>query len=155
LSCSQWDDTSFDGRGHHRQVNQVLGNLCRLHNPGIVTDPKGVVVPCTSWSHFALAPDATYGIAKGAVKHDFWVRVLFQTKFIFDVGQRRCRVELEAQEHADRVLEKNAKVCRDAFSNARLLVVNAYMKRRGHSINNFRQYSDVYLTIDQYMEVKI
>jgi hypothetical protein len=43
----------------------------------------------------------------------------------------------------------------DAFSNARLQVVNAYMKRRGHSINNFRQYSDVYLTVDQYMEVKI
>jgi hypothetical protein len=37
-------------------------------------------------------------------------------------------VEPEAQEHADRVLEKNAKkVCRDAFSNARLQVVNAYM----------------------------
>jgi hypothetical protein len=65
-------------------------------------------------------------------------------------------VEPEAQEHADRVLEKNAKkVCRDAFSNARLQVVNAYMKRQGHSINNFRQYSDVYLTVDQYMEVKI
>jgi hypothetical protein len=30
-------------------------------------------------------------------------------------------VEPKAQEHADRVLEKNAKkVCRDAFSNARL-----------------------------------
>jgi uncharacterized protein YkuJ len=41
-------------------------------------------------------------------------------------------VEPEAQEHANRVLEKNAKkVCKDAFSNARLLVVNTYMKRRG------------------------
>jgi hypothetical protein len=65
-------------------------------------------------------------------------------------------VEPEAQEHADRVLEKNTKkVRKDAFSNARLEVVNAYMKHRGHSINNFRQYSDVYLTVDQYMEVKI
>jgi hypothetical protein len=82
LSCSQWDDTSFDGRGHHRQLNQVLGNLCRLHNPGIVTDPKGVVVPCTSWSHFALAPHATYGTAQGAIKHDFWVRVMFQTNIL-------------------------------------------------------------------------
>ena len=81
---------------------------------------------------------------------------LFDTNFIFDVGHRHYRVEPEAQEHADRVLEKNAKnVCKDAFSNARLQVVNAYMKRRGHSINNFRQYSDVYLTVDQYMEVKI
>jgi hypothetical protein len=81
---------------------------------------------------------------------------LFHTNFIFDVGQRRYRVEPKAQEHANRVLEKNAKmVCKDAFSNARLQVVNTYMKRRGHSINNFRQYSDVYLTVDQYMEVKI
>jgi hypothetical protein len=80
-----------------------------------------VVVPCTSWSHFALAPYATYGTAQGAVKHDFWVRVMFQTKFIFDVRQRRYRVGPEAQEHADRVLEKNTKkVCSDAFSNARL-----------------------------------
>jgi hypothetical protein len=61
LSCSQWDDTSFDGRGHHRHVNQVLGNMYCLHNPGIVTDSKGVVVSCTSWSHFALAPHASYG----------------------------------------------------------------------------------------------
>jgi NADPH-dependent 7-cyano-7-deazaguanine reductase QueF len=65
-------------------------------------------------------------------------------------------VEPEAQEHADSVLEKNVKkVLKDAFSNARLQVVNAYMKRRGNSINNFWQYSDVYLTVDQYMEVKI
>ena len=79
--------------------------------------------------------------------------IVFYTNFIFDVGQRRYRVELEAQEHANRVLEKNVKkVCKDAFSNAHLQVVNAYMKRRGHSINNFRQYSNVYLTIDQYME---
>jgi hypothetical protein len=49
---------------------------------------------------------------------------------MFDVGQRRYRVEPEAQKHADRVLEKNAKnVCKDAFSNARLQVVNTYMKR--------------------------
>jgi hypothetical protein len=64
-------------------------------------------------------------------------------------------VELKAQEHIDRVLEKNEKkVCKDAISNAHLHVVNAYMKHRGHSINNFRQYSNVYLTVDQYMEVK-
>jgi hypothetical protein len=29
---------------------------------------------------------------------------LFETKFIFDVGQRHYRVEPEAQEHANRVL---------------------------------------------------
>jgi NADPH-dependent 7-cyano-7-deazaguanine reductase QueF len=64
-------------------------------------------------------------------------------------------VEPEAQEHADQVLEKNVKkVCKNAFSNTHLQVVNVYMKRRGYSINNFRQYSDVYLNVDQYIEVK-
>jgi hypothetical protein len=56
---------------------------------------------------------------------------LIDTNFIFDVGQRRYLVEAEAQEHADQVLEKNAKkVCKDVFSNARLQVVNVYMKHR-------------------------
>jgi hypothetical protein len=64
---------------------------------------------------------------------------LFDTNFIFDVGQRRYRVEPKAQEHADQVLEKIVKkVCKDAFFNARLQVLIMYMKRRGHSINNFR-----------------
>jgi hypothetical protein len=45
---------------------------------------------------------------------------LFDTNFYFDVRQRCYRVELEAQEHADQVLEKNTKkVCKDVFSNAR------------------------------------
>jgi hypothetical protein len=48
-------------------------------------------------------------------------------------------VEPKAQEHADQVLEKIVKkVCKDAFFNARLQVLIMYMKRRGHSINNFR-----------------
>jgi hypothetical protein len=64
------------------QVNQVLGNLYRIHNPGIVTDSKGMVVPCTSWSHFALAPHATYGTTQGTIKDNFWVRILFDTKVL-------------------------------------------------------------------------
>jgi hypothetical protein len=27
---------SFDGKGHHTQVNLTLVSLCRLHYPGIV-----------------------------------------------------------------------------------------------------------------------
>jgi hypothetical protein len=42
-----------------------------MHNPGIVTDSKGMVVPCTIWSHFALVPHAAYGTAQGPVKDDF------------------------------------------------------------------------------------
>ncbi|KAG2562165.1 hypothetical protein PVAP13_8KG331804 [Panicum virgatum] len=44
---SSWQDTGFDGRGHHRQVNAVLGNLCHLHNPGVVTN-KHETLPCGS-----------------------------------------------------------------------------------------------------------
>ena len=37
--CRSWFDNSFDGIGHHRQVNQVLGNMFRLHWLGLVTNP--------------------------------------------------------------------------------------------------------------------
>jgi hypothetical protein len=122
-----------------------------------VIDSKVVVVPCTSWSHFVLAPHATYGTTQGAIKHDFWVRVLFKTNILLFSTLDRDAIVWNLRLRSMRTeLEKNAKkVCKDAFSNARLQVVNAYMKRRGHSINNFGQYSDVYLTVDQYMEVKI
>jgi hypothetical protein len=36
LSFSSWLETSFDRRGHHRQVNAILGNLLRLHYLGVV-----------------------------------------------------------------------------------------------------------------------
>jgi hypothetical protein len=36
LSFNSWFDTSWDGRGHHRQVNQILGNLICLHYLGLV-----------------------------------------------------------------------------------------------------------------------
>jgi hypothetical protein len=37
LSFSSWLDTNWDGRGHRRQVNQILGNLIHLHYPELVT----------------------------------------------------------------------------------------------------------------------
>jgi hypothetical protein len=35
------EDLSFDGKGHHTQVNLTLGSLCRLHYPGIVKVSNG------------------------------------------------------------------------------------------------------------------
>ena len=65
---------SFEGgREHHRQVNAVLGNLVRLHYPGVVTLASGERVPATSWKHYALSPDQAHGNAQGAVESDFWV----------------------------------------------------------------------------------
>jgi hypothetical protein len=73
LSFSSWLDTSFDGRSHHRKVNQVLGNLLYLHYPGIVMKGAGHSEPATTWRDYAHAPDARYGNAQGVVRNAFWV----------------------------------------------------------------------------------
>jgi hypothetical protein len=82
LSCSQWEDTTFEGTGHKRQANAVLGNLVRLHYPGEVTRSDGTCSPATSWADYALSPNATYKTAQGAVWSDIWVSflvILFQS----------------------------------------------------------------------------
>jgi hypothetical protein len=86
LACNSWEDTTFQGRGHQRHVNAVLGNLVRMHYPGEVTRSDGTIFPATCWDNYALAPNATYGTAKGAVWSNFWVSfavILFQS-FILD-----------------------------------------------------------------------
>jgi hypothetical protein len=83
LPFSSWLDTSFDGRGHHRQVNQILGNLLRLHYPGLVTK-GGHSEPATTWRDYARAPNAIYGNAQGVVRHAFWVSsYMFINSFTF------------------------------------------------------------------------
>jgi hypothetical protein len=72
LSFSSWLDTSFDGSGQQRQVNQILGNLLRLHNPRLVAK-GGCSEPVKTWRDYACAPDARYGNAQGVVRHTFWV----------------------------------------------------------------------------------
>ena len=59
------------------------------------------------------------------------------------------------RDHADRVLEANTKkVCRDAFSNARLQATNAFLKTvKGQVMTKFRDVSDVYLTAEEYGQV--
>jgi hypothetical protein len=41
LSCSSWEDTTFWGTCHQRQVNAILGNLVHMHYPGEVTWSDG------------------------------------------------------------------------------------------------------------------
>jgi hypothetical protein len=82
LSCSSWEDTTFHGTGHQRQVNAILGNLIRMHYPGEVTRSDGTTSPATCWDDYALAPDVMYVTAKGVVWSDFWVSfsiILFQS----------------------------------------------------------------------------
>jgi hypothetical protein len=73
LSFSSRLDTSFDGRRHHRQVNAILGNLLRLHYPGVMARGAGPKAPATGWHDYASALDARYGNAKGGVRSTFWV----------------------------------------------------------------------------------
>jgi hypothetical protein len=57
-----------------------------MHYPGEVTRSDGTIFPATCWDNYALAPNATYGTAKGAVWSNFWVSfavILFQS-FILD-----------------------------------------------------------------------
>lgn len=81
--CRSWIDSRFDGTTKVRQVNQILGNLCRLHYPGVVTLPSGERQLATTWDHYRFAPDGDYGTAQGAVSHDFWVRFFFMYEFFF------------------------------------------------------------------------
>jgi hypothetical protein len=73
LSCSSWEDTTFWGTCHQRQVNAVLGNLVHMHYPGEVTLSIGTTSPATCWDDYTVAPDMTYVTAKGAMWSDFWV----------------------------------------------------------------------------------
>jgi hypothetical protein len=47
LSFNSWYDSSFDGIGHKRQVNAILGNLLRLYYPGVVAMCADHSVPMT------------------------------------------------------------------------------------------------------------
>jgi hypothetical protein len=67
-----WVDYSFDETLRQRLVNQVLGNLVHVHYPEVVTLPEnGRQVLTTTWDHYRFALDGDYGIAQGAVSHDF------------------------------------------------------------------------------------
>jgi hypothetical protein len=76
LSCSQWDDTMFDGTCHKRQVNVVLGNLIHLKYHGDVPLTGDASFVATCWVDYGLSLNATYGNAKKAVWSDFWVTIL-------------------------------------------------------------------------------
>jgi hypothetical protein len=60
----------------------------------------------------------------------------------------------DEKEHADHVLEDCAKmVCKDMTSNLRIHATNAYMKAHGVVVNNFKDHSATFLTVEQYASV--
>jgi hypothetical protein len=60
----------------------------------------------------------------------------------------------DEKEHTDRVLEECAKkVCKDMTSNLRIQATNAYLKAPSVQVNNFKDHSTTFLTVDQYASV--
>jgi hypothetical protein len=76
LSCSSWEDTTFQGTDPQKQVNGVLGNLVCMHYPSEITQSDGTTSFATCWDDYTLAPDTTYVTAKEVVWSDFWVSFL-------------------------------------------------------------------------------
>ncbi|WVZ64263.1 hypothetical protein U9M48_013813 [Paspalum notatum var. saurae] len=65
---SQWEDVTWDGKGHLRTPDGLLGNLIHVHNPGVV-EKNGETIPVIIWKHFALAPHVTYGSVQESISH--------------------------------------------------------------------------------------
>jgi hypothetical protein len=60
----------------------------------------------------------------------------------------------DEKEYADHVLEECAKkVCKDMTSNLRIHTTNAYLKAHNVVVNNFKDHSTTFLTIEQYASV--
>jgi hypothetical protein len=87
LSFSSWYDSSFDVRGHKRQVNAILGNLLRLHYTGVVVIGAGHSAPMIGWCDYARAPDARYENTQGAVRNAFWI-----SSYIFITYVTSCNI---------------------------------------------------------------
>ncbi|WVZ88897.1 hypothetical protein U9M48_035364 [Paspalum notatum var. saurae] len=47
IGNGQWEDVTWDGIGHRKTPNGVLGNLIQTHNPGVVKK-NGETIPVTS-----------------------------------------------------------------------------------------------------------
>jgi hypothetical protein len=55
----------------------------------------------------------------------------------------------DEKDHADRVLEECAKnVCKDMISNLRIHATNANLKAHGVHVDNFKDRSATFLTVD-------
>jgi hypothetical protein len=57
----------------------------------------------------------------------------------------------DEKEHMDHVLEECAKkVCKNMTSNLIIHTTNAYLKAHSVMVNNFKDHSDTFLTVEQY-----
>ncbi|WVZ96393.1 hypothetical protein U9M48_042038 [Paspalum notatum var. saurae] len=51
IGDSQWEDVTWNGTGHRRTPNGLLGNLIRVHNPGVVEKMKYYYVNPSEQDH--------------------------------------------------------------------------------------------------------
>ncbi|WVZ63727.1 hypothetical protein U9M48_013335 [Paspalum notatum var. saurae] len=129
IGDNQWEDVTWDGTGHRKTPNGLLGNLIRVHNPGVV-EKNGETIPVTTWKHFALAPHVTYGSVQGL-------------KYYF--------VDPSKQDHTNKFLENAAnKICKDLFSNLRIQIINSWLKSQVQPLGRFRDASETYPTAEEY-----
>jgi hypothetical protein len=66
-TCRSWFEPNL------RQVNKILGNICRMLWPGMVELVSGERIPATSWNHYRYGVNITFGDTQKAVWAEFWV----------------------------------------------------------------------------------
>jgi hypothetical protein len=59
----------------------------------------------------------------------------------------------DKKEHMDHVLECAKKVCKDMTSSLTIHATNAYLKAHSVVVNNFKDHSSTFLTVEQYTSV--
>jgi hypothetical protein len=60
----------------------------------------------------------------------------------------------DEKEHADHILKECAKkVCKDMSSNLRIYATNTYLKAHSVVVNNFKDNSTTFLTVEPYDSV--
>ncbi|PVH37134.1 hypothetical protein PAHAL_6G254000 [Panicum hallii] len=132
------------GVGYLRQVNKILGNICRMLWPGMVELLSGERIPATSWNHYRYGVNVTFGNTQKAVWAEFWKYYKLLEDGAYD-------------DHARRVFHHNAHiVVRDMISYARIQVVVSYLERtQGRRFEKKWDAGKYYLTEEQYREEMI
>ncbi|KAL5647682.1 hypothetical protein ACJX0J_042037, partial [Zea mays] len=139
-------DDSFTGTGHYRQVNMVLGNLVRLHWPGLVTLPSGESVPATTWEHYRYGVCRTFGNTQALVWDAFWKWYKLPDDGSYDMNARY-------------LFEYNTNdVVADAMYYARIQAIKAWYRASADDRpmpNTKAEWSLIYLMEEQYLEVSV
>ncbi|PUZ61093.1 hypothetical protein GQ55_4G243900 [Panicum hallii var. hallii] len=134
-----WFEPNFPGVGYLRQVNKILGNICRMLWPGMVELVSGERIPATSWNHYRYGVNITFGNTQKAVWAEFWKYYKLPEEGAYD-------------DHARRVFHHNAHiVVRDMISYARIQEMIPWMATREEAYHALCHYwtTDEFKSISQ------